>query len=117
MDQQDVRSQLEQMLRELDATTSTLEAEGAGESSELSHVNQHPADTASELSDADRENAVIEAAGDQRAQVVEALKRLDEGTYGTCVDCGKQIPAARLEVRPEAARCVEDQAKAEAAAS
>jgi DnaK suppressor protein len=117
VDQQDVRNQLEQMLRELDTTTSTLEAEGAGESSELSHVNQHPADTASELSDADRENAVIEAAGDQRAQVVEALKRLDEGTYGTCIDCGKQIPAARLEVRPEAARCVEDQAKAEAAAS
>ena len=117
MDQQDVRNQLEQMLRELDTTTSTLEAEGAGESSELSHFDQHPADTASELSDADRENAVIEAAGDQRAQVVEALKRLDEGTYGTCVDCGKAIPDARLEVRPEAARCIEDQAKAEAAAS
>ena len=117
MDQQDARNQLEQMLRELDTTTSTLEAEGAGESSELSHFDQHPADTASELSDADRENAVIEAAGDQRAQVVEALKRLDEGTYGTCVDCGKAIPDARLEVRPEAARCIEDQAKAEAAAS
>ncbi len=117
MDQQDVRSQLEQMLRELDSTTATLEGEGAGESSELSHVDQHPADTASEISDADRENAVIEAAGDQRAQVVAALQRLDEGDYGTCVDCGKQIPAARLEVRPEAARCVEDQAKAEAAAS
>ena len=117
MDQQDVRNQLEQMLRELDTTTSTLEAEGAGESSELSHFDQHPADTASELSDADRENAVIEAAGDQRAQVVAALQRLDEGSYGTCVDCGKAIPDARLEVRPEASRCVEDQAKAEAAAS
>ena len=117
MDQQDVRDQLEQMLRELDTATATLEAEGAGESSELSHLDQHPADTASELSDADRENAVIEAAGDQRDQVVAALKRLDEGTYGTCIDCGKPIPDARLEVRPEAARCVEDQAKAEAAAS
>ena len=115
MDQQDVRSQLEQMLRELDSATSTLEAEGAGESSELSHFDQHPADTATELSDADRENAIIESAGDQRAQVVAALQRLDEGTYGTCVDCGKPIPEARLEVRPEAARCVEDQAKAEAA--
>jgi DnaK suppressor protein len=117
VDQQDVRSQLEQMLRELDSATSTLEAEGAGESSELSHIDQHPADTASEISDSDRENAIIEAAGDQRVQVVAALQRLDDGAYGTCVDCGKTIPAARLEVRPEAARCVEDQAKAEAAAS
>ena len=114
MDKQDVRSQLEQMLRELDSATSTLEAEGAGETSELSHYDQHPADTASEISDADRENAVIEAAGDQRAQVVAALARLDDGTYGTCIDCGKPIPPARLEVRPEASRCVEDQAKAEA---
>lgn len=116
MDQQAVRAQLEQMLHELDNATATLESEGAGESSELSHVDQHPADTASEVSDADRENAVIEAAGSQRAQVVAALARLDDGTYGTCVDCGQPISPARLEVRPEAARCVEDQAKVEASA-
>lgn len=117
MDLQDVRAQLEQMLRELDSATSTLEAEGAGDSEELSHFDQHPADTATELSDADREVALIEAADDQRTQVVAALKRLDDGSYGRCVDCGKEIPPARLEVRPEAARCVEDQAKHEAASA
>jgi DnaK suppressor protein len=114
VDLQDARNQLEQMLRELDSTTTTLEGEGAGESAELSHLDQHPADTASEISDVDRENAVIEAAEGQRTQVVAALARLDDGTYGTCVDCGRPIPDARLEVRPEAARCVEDQARAEA---
>jgi DnaK suppressor protein len=116
VDTQDVRNQLEQMLRELDSTTSTLEGEGAGESSELSHHDQHPADTATGVSDVDRQDAIIEAANDQRAQVLAALARLDNGTYGVCVDCGRPIPEARLEVRPEAARCVEDQAKAEAAA-
>lgn len=115
MDLQDVRAQLEQMLRELDSATTTLENEHAGESEELSHFDQHPADTATELSDADREVALIEAAGDQRAQVVAALQRLDDGTYGRCVDCGREIPEARLEVRPEAARCIEDQQKLEAA--
>lgn len=116
MDQQDVRAQLEQMLREFDIAMTTLQPEDAGEDSELSHADQHPADTASEVSDADRENAVIEAAGNQRSQVVAALARLDDGSYGTCVDCGRVIPAARLEVRPEAARCLQDQAKAEASA-
>jgi DnaK suppressor protein len=116
VDLQDVRAQLEQMLRELDSATATLEGEGAGESEELTHLGQHPADTATELSDADRENAIIEAAGDQRAQVVAALQRIEDGSFGRCVDCGKEIPAVRLEVRPEAARCVEDPAKAEAAA-
>jgi len=48
-------------------------------------------------------------------QVEAALTRIEQGTYGTCVDCGQPIPPARLEVRPEAARCVEDQERFEAA--
>lgn len=114
MDLQDTRAQLEQMLAELDSTTATLEQEGAGRSSELSHVDQHPGDTASEVSDADREVALIEANDGQRAQVLAALARLDDGTYGTCVDCGRPISEDRLQIRPEAARCVEDQTKVEA---
>lgn len=36
----------------------------------------------------------------------EALRRLDDGTYGICQACGQPIPQARLEVLPEARRCV-----------
>ena len=115
MDLQDAREQLEQMLTELDAATTTLENEGAGDSGELSSHDQHPADTASELSDADREQAILEAAADQRAQVEAALARIDAGTYGTCLDCGGPISEARLQVRPEAARCIDCQSKVEAA--
>lgn len=114
MDQQDARQQLEQMIREIDSAAAILEAEGAGDSSEISHVDQHPADTASEITDADDQANLLEHAADQRAQVEAALARLDAGTYGTCVDCGQAIPDARLEVRPEAARCIADQEKAEA---
>ncbi len=35
-----------------------------------------------------------------------ALKRLDEGDYGYCVDCGEDIAAKRLEVDPAAAFCI-----------
>lgn len=115
MDPQDARQSLEQMLRELDSATAVLTGEGAGESSELSSADQHPADTAGELTDADNQNALLDNAAGQRAEVEAALARLEDGTYGTCVDCGQQIPDARLEVRPEAARCVEDQATFEAA--
>jgi DnaK suppressor protein len=116
VDVQDARQQLEQMLHELDTATTTLEQEGAGDSSELSHIDQHPGDNASDLVDQDRENALLEAAESQRAQIRAALKRIDDGTYGICVDCGTTIGDARLSVRPEAARCVECQAKAEDAA-
>ena len=115
MDLQDARQSLEQMLRELDSATSTLEGEGAGDSGELSSIDQHPGDTASELQDADEQNALLAASAQQRAEVEAALARIENGSYGICVDCGQPIPDARLEVRPEAARCVADQEKHEAA--
>ncbi len=37
-----------------------------------------------------------------------ALRRMDEGTYGECVDCGADIPFERLEALPFAIRCEED---------
>lgn len=117
MDLQDARQSLEQMLRELDSATSTLEGEGAGDSGELSSIDQHAGDTASELQDADEQNALLAASAQQRSEVEAALARIEDGSYGTCVDCGQPIPDARLEVRPEAARCVADQEKYEAANS
>jgi DnaK suppressor protein len=39
-------------------------------------------------------------------EVRRALAKLDEGTYGTCDDCGGPIAEERLEVRPATARCV-----------
>jgi DnaK suppressor protein len=43
-----------------------------------------------------------------RADVVRALEKLDEGTYGTCDVCGEQIPQGRLEALPWAVLCVRD---------
>jgi DnaK suppressor protein len=39
-------------------------------------------------------------------QIERALKAIDEGTYGTCTSCGEDIPAGRLEIRPESRLCV-----------
>jgi len=43
----------------------------------------------------------------------EALRCMDRGTYGICVNCGRQIPEARLHAKPEATRCVECQLELE----
>ncbi|MGZ3628139.1 MAG: TraR/DksA family transcriptional regulator [Ktedonobacteraceae bacterium] len=40
-------------------------------------------------------------------EVLRALKRIDEGTYGLCVTCGNPIPEKRLEAIPWAARDVQ----------
>ena len=42
---------------------------------------------------------------DELAQVELALKRLDAGTYGNCLDCHESIPLERLRVQPAAQRC------------
>ena len=72
---------------------------------------QDPADAGNRLSEADRTEAVLASANSQRTEVLNALQRIQEGTYGTCVDCGAPIPEGRLEARPEAARCVSCQSK------
>jgi RNA polymerase-binding protein DksA len=41
------------------------------------------------------------------ASVKRALTRIENGTYGECVRCGAEIAPQRLEVRPEAALCIE----------
>jgi DnaK suppressor protein len=43
----------------------------------------------------------------------EATGRLEQGTYGVCEECGKDIPQSRLRVMPFARYCVDDQKKEE----
>ena len=42
-------------------------------------------------------------------EALEALRRLDDGTYGTCTKCGLAISERRLRARPEATRCLDCQ--------
>ena len=53
-----------------------------------------------------------EAALRELAQIDEALARRGGDTDGVCEDCGRDIPLARLQVRPTATRCVDCAARA-----
>ncbi len=46
-------------------------------------------------------------------EVKDALKRIENGSYGQCVDCGQIIPEKRLEALPWAARCIKDEERLE----
>lgn len=50
--------------------------------------------------------AILEATRQRRADLDEALARLETGTYGRCERCGRPVPAERLAVRPAARTCV-----------
>lgn len=109
MDLDAVRADLEQIVREAEATIAVLEAEAEDDEEELADTDQHSEDNASELTESDRAEALIEAAQFRKAEGEAALKRLEAGVYGVCIDCGQQIATARLEFRPEASRCLADQ--------
>jgi DnaK suppressor protein len=98
------RKRLDEMLADLDRSLAVLQEEHP-------EAEHHTADAGASLSDTDRVDAALAALRRQRAEVLAALARAHEGTYGKCVDCGLQIPEVRLEARPEASRCVACQGK------
>lgn len=42
----------------------------------------------------------------EQADVVAALARVTDGTYGVCIDCGDDIGVKRLDAWPTAKRCI-----------
>jgi DnaK suppressor protein len=42
-------------------------------------------------------------------QIDRALQKIDDGTYGICERCGREIGEERLQVRPWALLCIDDQ--------
>jgi len=103
------RQRLEEIRSELDRSITVLK--GNGEQEKSGDYPQDPADAGANLSENDRSEAVLAVARRQRSDVLDALHRIDLGTYGTCVDCGGPVPEGRLEAKPEAARCVACQGK------
>ena len=104
------RKRLEEMRDDLDRSIAILQGERPGPVAGTGYP-QDSADAGSMLSEADRTEAILHSARSQRDEVLAALARIDENTYGRCVDCGHEIPEGRLEARPDAARCVACQAK------
>jgi DnaK suppressor protein len=53
-------------------------------------------------------SSLVEAQRREIMLIDAALRRMDTGVFGTCVDCGYEIPIERLEALPFAIRCEED---------
>lgn len=93
-----------------------LEDAETGGIGELSLYDQHPADLGSELAARQTDIGLMDNMDRLLEQIERALKRIDEGTYGTCERCGRPIPRERLEALPHASTCVECQEREEQAA-
>jgi RNA polymerase-binding protein DksA len=76
-------------------------------------ADQHLADTATET--VEREIGSTLEEHDERLldAIDDALGRIEDGTYGKCVNCGAPIPEERLEAMPWATLCIECKRKEE----
>jgi RNA polymerase-binding transcription factor DksA len=83
------------------------------EGSEASAFGMHQADAGSDAYDKDFALSLLSQEQDALYEVEEALKRVDNGTYGICEMSGKQIAHIRLEAMPFARFTVECQAELE----
>ena len=77
------------------------------------HFGQAEDSTAQVSTEREMEFALDARENDELRMVDAALRRIDAGSYGQCIDCGVEIPAARLHAAPEAARCITCQEKVE----
>jgi RNA polymerase-binding transcription factor DksA len=105
------RRRLEELRRRLrtDATQvveQALGGSGGQAGGALSNAPFHLADSGSDEFLHDMSAALAENQQYLIHEVHEALRRLDEGSYGRCQECGKRIAAARLEAVPFARHCV-----------
>ena len=77
--------------------------------SELSSADQHQSDLATETFEREKDFAVLETMQQELQEIEAAFARLDDGSYGSCETCGKPIGEDRLQARPTARLCVDDQ--------
>jgi RNA polymerase-binding protein DksA len=103
-DQQELQETIDEHLQDLEEARL---AQASGERS----ADPASTETGSAATVFESELSVVRNSRELLGRVEDALNRLDSGTYGLCVTCGKPIPAARLDVLPYTTQCVECAAK------
>ncbi len=78
--------------------------ESAGE---LSSYDNHPADEGTDLYEREKDIALKEHYELQLKNIDRALEAMENGTYGMCEVCGKEIPLERLQALPNTTYCIE----------
>ena len=79
-----------------------LDQDDADQGGELAHYDQHPADTASDTFEREKDLSILESLEADLVEIEAALQRLDDGSYGVDEVTGEPIDPARLEAQPTA---------------
>jgi RNA polymerase-binding protein DksA len=70
--------------------------------------DQHLGDAATAMHDREVDYTLEDNEEQLLARIDAALRRIEDGTYGICTNCGRPIPEERLEALPWAELCIDD---------
>lgn len=101
------------MTEEITGITSIFDSTLKEKTGDLSSHSYHMADQGTDAMEREMAFARSSKSGRFIHHIDMALKRIEDGTYGKCFGCGKQINPARLEVVPHARFCIECKEKEE----
>jgi len=102
---------LQELARTLKETFTDLSGEalrrsGGEASGGLSNAPLHLADLGTDNFEHETSVGLLELQGQRMEDVSAALLRLRDGTFGQCLECGREIPAGRLDAVPYTPHCV-----------
>jgi DnaK suppressor protein len=111
MDEARARELLAQNRERIERSLAELVVREEGD--ELSDIDQHPADNATELYDDELDEGLADQLREELAALERAEQRVEDGTYGLSIESGEPIPDARLEAVPWAERTAQEQERYE----
>ena len=101
------RTRLETLIRDRESETGIGSESEAASISELASNNQHQGDLGTETFEREKDFSLLEQLEAEIGDLDAALRKVDEGTYGTCEICGSEIDSERLEAVPGTRTCIE----------
>ncbi len=108
-----LRKELEEDLKSSRASVGDLDDEAedlARDSDQEGGIpTNHMADVGTNVYERERLMTFEQEMRDRATAIEDALGRMDDGTYGKCARCGRDIPLARLRVMPFSNYCVDCQ--------
>ena len=115
MDQSEARRRLETLgdefrttLEEVRTRLAQPQRESGGD---VAIIDQHPADVATETAERELDVSRVAMFEARLKQIEDALRRVENGTYGNCAICDTTIPDERLAAIPDTPFCLEDAQK------
>ncbi|HOW42556.1 MAG TPA: TraR/DksA C4-type zinc finger protein [Candidatus Omnitrophota bacterium] len=102
------KSELVDEISNLKAETQKSQKDAAGD---ISGYTYHMADVATDTYDREFSLGLVSNERKVLYELDDALKRIEDGTFGICEDCGEQISKSRLKALPYARLCVACQEK------